>query len=122
MHIEPAPHTLYSIFEATMPQLQTLSSRHQLEIQLAPDLPVVMADPQRIGQVLSNLVNNAAKYAPESTLISVIAQAIPSGVQIDVADHGQGIPEYAREYVFEAFRQVEERGRGAGWDWRFARQ
>jgi PAS domain S-box-containing protein len=114
MKIEAAPNSIYEIFETTMPQLQTLSQRHHLDIVLAPDLPRVMADPQRIGQVLSNLVSNAAKYAPQETPISINVKRIPDGIQVDVADQGPGIPEYAREYVFEAFRQVEERGRGAG--------
>ncbi|MDX1991083.1 MAG: PAS domain S-box protein [bacterium] len=117
LRINPVPETLEHLLEIASAQLQTLAADHQLLINFPPDLPPVLIDLQRIAQVLSNLVNNAAKYAPTHTTIAVTAELLESTIKISVRDEGPGIPEEAQQYVFEAFRQVESnphRSSGAG--------
>jgi signal transduction histidine kinase len=99
--------------------LQTLTANHDLRIDIPDDLPAVMADPERIAQVLTNLVSNAVNYAPEGTEVRIKATTIPNDcVQVDVSDQGLGIPPEERDSVFEAFHQgsraQEARKKGAG--------
>ena len=89
--------------------------RHTVLIDLQPDLPRVMADRQRIEQVLNNLLANAARQAPESSPIRVAAERDGVHVAVSVADEGRGI---APERLAQLFRKYSagpgsERGAGA---------
>ena len=66
--------------------------RHPLEIDLPPDLPRVMADRQRIVQVLNNLLSNAARHTPPSSPIRIAAERDDVYVAISVSDEGRGVP------------------------------
>ncbi|MFO0616298.1 MAG: sensor histidine kinase KdpD [Polyangiaceae bacterium] len=86
-----------------------------LEIHLPADLPLVAVDPVVFGQVFVNLLENAAKYTPDGSPIEVGARRADGAIEIDVADHGPGIPEAAQKRVFEKFyRGVGERPGGVG--------
>ena len=74
----------------------------QLYVDLAADLPSVDVDPVLIGQALTNLVENATKYAPEDTT----GQAERRMVHLTVDDDGPGIPRTERERVFEMFHRA----------------
>jgi signal transduction histidine kinase len=116
--IEPVERTLESVIDVARVQLEILTGEHNLRFNLPERLPLVLADAQRLAQVLVNLVGNAAKYSPAGTQITIEAQESGDVVQVSVRDEGPGIPEEAHDYVFEAFRQVEipgvMRSRGAG--------
>ncbi len=116
LRIDPAPHTVSDLVEEARPQLERLADQHQIVIHEAENLPSVLADDQRIIQVLCNLVENASKYSPEGTRISVSATHQGDFIQFDVADQGVGIPTEERPHVMEAFRQVprKEQSKGAG--------
>jgi signal transduction histidine kinase len=76
----------------------------RLELALAPGLPQVWAEGRRVDQVLVNLVNNAAKFAPPASAVKVqIAPAGDHEVQVCVLDRGPGVPPDERERVFEKF-------------------
>ena len=66
--------------------------RNDLHIDLAKDLPPVMADRERIVQVLSNLLSNAARYSPDSSPIPASAVLDDPYVAVSVSDEGQGLP------------------------------
>lgn len=70
----------------------------------APDVPV---DPVQIDQVLTNLIENAARFSPPGGEISVSVAPWHAGVQVRVADQGPGIAPHDRERVFEPFARVE---------------
>lgn len=75
------------------------------------DLPPVLADRIRLGQILGNLLHNALRYTPEGGL--VIVDAVPAGdvVEVSVSDTGIGIPAEELGRVFDRFYQVEHGGR-----------
>jgi signal transduction histidine kinase len=80
-------------------------------------LPELEGDRDRLVQVLVNLISNAVKFCePESGRIEIRAVERDKGLQIDVSDNGPGIPEEARDIIFEEFRQIrsETRGRPQG--------
>lgn len=106
LRIAPKPHTLEHVIATALAHLQTLTVDHQLILDVPHDLPFVRVDAERIGQVLTNLVGNAARYSPAQTTITVSAQRMDDMVQIDVADQGPGIPPQARARIFEPFEQV----------------
>ena len=83
--------------------------RLSLETRLPDDLPLVEADPDRISQVLNNLLLNAVRFTPDGGRIVVEAAAPSAGessVTIRVRDTGIGIPEGERERIFDAFYEI----------------
>ena len=74
----------------------------RLESQVPNDL-LLTADPDRLDQVLSNLVVNALRYTPAEGEIKIVAQTVDKGVQITVSDTGHGIPTEDQVYIFERF-------------------
>ena len=76
------------------------AGRHPLRIDLAPELPRVMADRQRIAQVLNNLFSNAARHSPEASPIRVAAARDGVHVAVSVADEGRGVPPDQLPHLF----------------------
>jgi two-component system OmpR family sensor kinase/two-component system sensor histidine kinase BaeS len=90
-----------------------------LQVQLASDLPEMQADPQRISQVLDNLVSNALRYTPPGGLV-VMSAWLDGGpptnrrIAIAVADNGAGIPPEDLPYVFDRFYRADRARSRAG--------
>jgi two-component system sensor histidine kinase VicK len=89
---------------------------HTLTTDLAPDLPSITADRERITQVMMNVVSNAIKYTPDGGLIQVSAgRSGPDRVWMEVRDNGIGIPAADRGRIFERFYRVDKaRSRESG--------
>jgi two-component system, OmpR family, sensor histidine kinase BaeS len=80
----------------------------KLTAKLPPGLPQVMADPDRIGEVLANLLANALRHTPSGGRVEVAATSLPDRrVQVTVTDTGEGIPQALLERVFERFYRVD---------------
>jgi two-component system sensor histidine kinase KdpD len=79
---------------------------HQVKIDLEPNLPMVEADMVLTEQVLFNLFDNAAKYAPQGSRIEVAAAQGNGFVAVRVLDEGDGIPEADLERIFDKFYRV----------------
>ena len=82
---------------------QTEKRRQTLSARVAPGLPQVNVEADRIRQVLLNLLTNAHEYSPEGASIAVEARAVNGEVEISVSDDGPGIPPDQLEHVFERF-------------------
>ena len=67
----------------------------------------VRADPDRLAQVLTNLLSNACKFSPRAGVVEVNVEVLDAAVRIGVSDRGPGIPEVHRERLFERFFQVD---------------
>lgn len=82
------------------------AARHAFTLTL-PGNPVWLeADTTRVAQIVSNLLNNAAKYTPPGGRIALVAEALDGEVAIRVSDNGIGIPAAMRPRIFELFTQV----------------
>ncbi len=103
-----------------MERVRTQTAVHRFEVSFPPDFPPVFADPERISQVLYNLLTNAVKYSPEQT--EVVVGAAPDGgtVRLWVADQGMGMDEAEVKQLFRKFyrtkkaEQSGETGTGIG--------
>jgi signal transduction histidine kinase len=88
--------------------------RHQLRLELPPAPVRVLADPARLAQVFTALLDNAAKYTEEGGLIVVTAAREGAGAVVRVRDTGAGIPADMLSQVFELFTQAERSRGGLG--------
>ena len=90
--------------------------RNPVRIDLPGDLPRVLADRQRILQVLGNLLTNAARHSPQASAIRVAAAREGEYVAVSVADEGRGIPAEWLPHLFRKFARSgsEDRQRGVG--------
>jgi PAS domain S-box-containing protein len=75
----------------------------QFDIQLPQELPLIHGDPERIRQILINLLGNAFHYTLENGRVALSARQIADEVQIDISDNGVGIPAKEQERIFDRF-------------------
>jgi len=91
--------------EAARPLLD--EKNHHLIVDLPPEAPMLDADPLRLAQVVSNLLNNAAKYTDPGGRIELSARVAMSTVRITVKDNGIGIPAHSLDRIFDMFAQID---------------
>ncbi|WP_262061736.1 sensor histidine kinase [Streptomyces sp. STR69] len=85
-----------------------------VELDIPETLPMVAVDPGLLERAVANLVENAVKYSPEATPVLVKASAIADRVEIRVVDRGPGVPDEAKNRIFEPFQRYGDAPRGAG--------
>jgi len=91
------------------------SKRISLDLELAPNLPRLLADEDRAVQVLTNLTGNALQYTPEGGKVTISAKRLKDEIQISVRDTGIGIPPEHLSHIFDRFYRVDKsRSRQAG--------
>ncbi len=98
-------------------RFRTQTQNHTIVVDFPPDFPVVLADEDRISQVLSNLLSNAIKYSPQGGEIRITGQVRPKQVVICVSDQGVGIAAVDIPYIFDRFYRsadVSRSTKGAG--------
>ncbi len=114
--VNPEPSEVVALVDRARNAFKSAGGRNSLDIDIKPDLPLVMADRQRIVQVLGNLLSNAARHSSESSVIRVTA--VPEGVHVafSVSDEGRGIPAESLPHLFHKFSraQSEEQGGDTG--------
>ena len=108
--VSPEPTEIASLVDRTRNTFLTSGGRHDLDLDLALDLPLVMADRQRIVQVLGNLLSNAARHSLESSVIRVTAVRENLHVAVSVADEGIGISAERLPHLFRKFSRTDEDG------------
>ncbi|HEY9546620.1 MAG TPA: ATP-binding protein, partial [Solimonas sp.] len=99
--------------ESSQPLIDSLG--HRLDTKLPPQPIYLHADPVRVAQIVSNLLNNAAKYTPGGGHIVLAVRAEGGQIAIEVQDNGIGIPREAQARIFELFMQIDQnRNRSQG--------
>ena len=110
LELRRQPVTVRAIVDSALEtsRLHIASSGHTLDVSLPPEPLQVDGDPVRLAQVLSNLLNNGAKYTPEGGLIGVTAKRDGDDVLIQVSDNGIGIDPVMLPDIFDLFSQAPE--------------
>jgi two-component system, OmpR family, sensor histidine kinase KdpD len=111
--LEPRPQSVSvaAILEDAVGALGAANGPANLCVELPKDLPVVDVDRLLVGQVFANLLENAGRFAPDGTPVTVRATALPNAVRVTVADRGPGVPPSDRDGLFEMFSRKDAGGR-----------
>ena len=110
--VSPEPAEVAVLVDRARNNFLSAGGRNALDIDLAPDLPLVMADRRRIVQVIGNLLSNAARHSPESSPLRVAAVRDGLHVELSVIDEGRGIPPDRLPHLFRKFSRVEDDDQG----------
>ncbi|MCK7628074.1 sensor histidine kinase KdpD [Streptomyces sp. RS10V-4] len=83
-------------------------------LDIPEELPMVAVDPGLLERSVANLVENAVKYSPRGEAVLVAASALGDRVELRIADRGPGVPDSAKDRIFEPFQRYGDAPRGAG--------
>jgi len=103
-----ALHDLGEIVGSALRRASRILAHHNVELELAPDLPMLELDAVLFEQVLFNLLDNAAKYAPPETTIRIQSWRSGDAVCLRVLDEGSGIPAGDLEHIFDKFYRAQK--------------
>ncbi|MER6166081.1 sensor histidine kinase [Streptomyces violaceorubidus] len=84
------------------------------ELDIPETLPMVAVDAGLLERAMANLVENAVKYSPDGRTVLVAASALADRVEVRVVDRGPGVPDEAKDRIFEPFQRYGDAPRGAG--------
>ncbi|MFD0514416.1 sensor histidine kinase [Streptomyces aureus] len=87
---------------------------NSVELEIPESLPMVNVDPGLLERSVANLVENAVKYSPSGERVLVSASAIADRVEVRVVDRGPGVPDEAKDRIFEPFQRYGDAPGGAG--------
>ncbi len=97
---------LADVVGSALERARKVLASHRVEVALAADLPLVRLDPVLFEQVLFNVLDNAAKYAPAGSTVRLQAHCAMGGLVTQVLDEGEGIPPEDLERIFDKFFRV----------------
>ena len=112
--VSPLPEEVADVVDRARRMFLRAGGRDYLDIKLSPDLPRILVDQRRIGQVIVNLLNNAERHSPEMSTIWITAARSGQGVEISVIDEGEGISGERLPYIFKKFSRGDYPGRDSG--------
>jgi two-component system sensor histidine kinase KdpD len=108
------PSAVDELIESVINRLRQLLDGRDVDMRIGEDLPEVPMDVVQIDQVLTNLLENAIKFTPPGTPVSIVAVGNSQGVRVTVSDHGPGIPKEDRVRIFEPFERATASATGTG--------
>jgi signal transduction histidine kinase len=105
-----APLDLGLVLNAVVDKLSLRANEKdvRLKAEIAPGLPAMVGDADRLAQVFTNLLDNALKHTPAGGMVSLAASPASNGVEVSVKDSGPGIPPEDLTRIFERFYQVDK--------------
>jgi PAS domain S-box-containing protein len=105
------PLDLRELIDEVMEEINRLTVAEnktmQFNIELAMELPRIKGDPERIRQILINLLGNAYHYTPSNGMVNLKAHRVGEEIQVDIKDNGVGIPPKEQERIFDRFYRGE---------------
>jgi two-component system sensor histidine kinase KdpD len=103
-----AAHDLAEIVGSALRRANKILAQHHVELKLATELPMIELDAVLFEQVLFNILDNAAKYAPVGTTILIRSWRDVESVCLQILDEGEGIPSGDLERIFDKFYRVKK--------------
>lgn len=107
--LTPKTIAIEDVIRAGLSRAETLTRDYHVELDIRAAQTLVSVDPASMVEVLYIVLDNASKYAPPGSTIRVSAAVTGPNVDLSIADEGPGIPEAAREQVFEKFYRIPGR-------------
>ena len=105
--VKPEPVELADLISTTMAEMARVIAQHRIVLDASADTPPAMLDPVLGRQVLLNLIDNAAKYAPAGSRIDIAVRSAGGTVAAEITDEGPGIPTEHLDSVFDRFVRVQ---------------
>jgi PAS domain S-box-containing protein len=105
--LDPRPLDLAGLVERTLSPFRAMATRHALRAKLPANLPVIWGDPDKVEQILTNLVGNAIKYSPAGGEVLVTVERDGDGVRVSVRDQGIGMSPREMTQLFQKFYRVD---------------
>jgi two-component system sensor histidine kinase KdpD len=96
-------HSLEEVVGAALESSRSMLQKHKIEVRVPRDLPLVRFDALLIERVLVNLLENASKYTPLGSTVTLSATVIGENLSVSVSDNGPGLPKGREEAVFQKF-------------------
>lgn|SRR5271165_1045620 len=97
------PHAIRDALDPALEGTRHLLQKHRVEVSVADPLPPVNVDAELIREVITHLLENAAKYSPEGTLVRITVERRGHRLAVSVADQGPGIDSFEQPLIFEKF-------------------
>ena len=111
LEVRRGPTSVAALVDEAVTALRSTLGDRPVEISIPDDLPDVDIDRLLIGQVLANLLDNANRYAPSESLITVAGEVRGDRIVLSVTDGGPGVPAAEREAVFDRYVRFDTGGR-----------
>jgi two-component system sensor histidine kinase KdpD len=111
LQLDLQSHHIREAIDAAVEDAKNALSRHSVEIQVGPSVPPVRMDVRRVEEVIAQLLDNAGKYAPPGTPITVTSELRDRSVVTSVADRGPGIEGVDQGMIFERFFRARDKRR-----------
>jgi two-component system sensor histidine kinase KdpD len=103
-----ALHDIGEIVGSALERASKILVKHRVEMEISPDLPMVSVDAVLFEQVLFNLLDNAAKYAPPDTTVRLQSWREGDSVRLQILDEGDGVPTADLERIFNKFYRARK--------------
>ena len=108
LHAVVAPVSLGALIHQVVDGLGARVETHTVRVDVVGNPAPIRTDERRVEQILSNLIDNALKYSPRDSTITVRVAEARGGADISVIDEGPGVPKELREKIFERFYQADQ--------------
>jgi two-component system, OmpR family, sensor histidine kinase KdpD len=109
MKLDLRAHNIRATIESAVDNARNVLAKHTVELRIPELLPAVLADEKRIEEVVAQLLDNAAKYAPAGTSITIASEVRDGNVVTSVADRGPGIDGLDQALIFQRFYRGNDR-------------
>lgn len=101
------PFSFHNLARRALKNFKETSKSHEFILNIPDGLPKVLADEDKIQQVIENLLSNAEKYSPAGRKIMLSADEFGDKIKVSVSDEGTGVPEDQKDLVFRRFHRVD---------------
>jgi PAS domain S-box-containing protein len=109
LDLNPGPVDVCDVVEKVITAQKSYTSKHEFAIDLDPELPTIVADTDKVDQILTNLASNAIKYSPNGGTITVTGRKSNGAIRMAIIDQGMGIPKEHLDKVFDRFHRIDNR-------------
>lgn len=104
---DPRPTELHKVLIQSVEAIREFASQYAVTIEVQNCNCIVMADAERVVQIVINLLSNAVKYSPRDSVVYVNVQTFGDTVEVQIVDQGRGIPPEFCQRIFDKFQQVD---------------